>query len=152
MIKTIYSLEPKYEVNEDFGICVVTLHFQGKKYSGIAEVSPADEDFFSEKVGLNIALSRARIKILKAMTKKAKLIADIKYQMYQEAGKYGAMPSLEIDPTGNFKSKVVKAQNNYKRLQKALKIEKQYLNTYLTNQDKMVERVKIHRERTKSDN
>lgn len=151
MIKTIYNLEPTYRVYPDVGICKIWLTFQGKTYCGTAQLSPADKDFFSEKVGLNIALSRARIKLLKDMTKQAKYIFIIKKQMWLEATEYGKLSLNEVDPKYVFLHKVGKADSNYNNLLHALRKEKAYLNKYLQEQDKMVERVKIHRSKDKKE-
>ncbi len=149
MIKTIYDLEPTCKVYPNVGVCQVQITFRGKTYKGLAELSPEDKDFFSEKVGLNIALSRARINLLKDLKNQAKIVANTKYQMYQEAIEYGRKQPAEIDPTASFLKKVLKAQAHYHSLQYALKREKKYLAKYLENQDKMVERVKLYRARTK---
>lgn len=151
MLKAIYDLEPTYEVHEDCGICLVWLTYNGKKYKGIAEVSPDDENFFSEKVGLNIALSRARIKLLKDAVKQARIVADIKYQIYREATEYGKIPPAQVDPTGAFLKKALKAEQKYHNLRNALRKEKAYLNKYLENQDRMVEYIKIHRSKGKKE-
>lgn len=150
MVKAVYDLQPTYEVDKHMGICRVWLTFRGTTYTGQAKLSDHDKEFFSEKVGLNIALSRARISILQDLKQQAKLIADTKYQMYQEALNYGTAAPSTVDPTGGFYKKVVKAQQNYKKVCDTFKREQKYLNKYLTEQDKMIEYVKLHRERVKT--
>lgn len=143
LIKSIYNAPMTYKYDGIFSS--VTIIYNGKKYYGAAVVHSNDKDFASEKVGLNIALSRARIKILEDMLVKTKQIADIKYQYYQEAINYGAVSSFEVDPSGAFYNKVIKAKKSYYKIQNALHKEKSYLNKYLEDQSKVVERVKIFR-------
>lgn len=71
--------------------------------------------------------------------------------MYQEAIHYGSSAPAVIDPTGRFLNKVIKSQLSYKKIKNALKREKRYLNKYLQEQDKMVERVKLFRARDKKE-
>lgn len=150
MLKTIYSLTPTYRVYPDTGICLIWLTFNKKTYAGRAELSPEDKDFFSEKVGLNIALSRARISLLKDLVAQQKQIADTRMQMYLEATNYNKNKRDIVDPTGAFLTKANKAQIKYETLKSALKKEKKYLNKYIENQSRMVEIIKIHRAKGKT--
>ncbi len=132
MIKTIYELDPiSYNVDEETGECSVILKYQNKEYTGIAHARPEDMILFSEKVGLNIALRRARIAIFKDKYLEAQQIATIKNQMYQETIDFGHRDTAEVDPTGAFLSKVVNAQKRALALKQALIIERESLNTYL---------------------
>lgn len=149
MIKTIYDLEPNCFVDEDNGLCIAKLTFQGKEYIGKAQTAPEDMPFFSEKVGLNIATSRAIIQILKEKYNEARLIHKIKFQMYQEATNNGKIDRSIVDPTRVFATKVYKAKDNVIRLRKALKKEKASLNHYLNSLDNMIHAVTDIRERTK---
>lgn len=151
MLKTIYSIKPRYEVYPNAGVCKVYLTFQNKTYRGLAELSPEDKDFFSEKVGLNIALSRARIKLLKDLVKEAEFIFNIKYQMYEEALNYSPFDIDLVDPTGNFYKKVLKASTRVTKLKKYSKSEQQQLKQYLKNQSKLVEGIKKIRARDKEE-
>lgn len=151
IIKTIYNLEPECEAYNDIGVCKVYLTFQGERYCGTAQLAPEDSDFFSEKVGLNIALSRARIVLLKDLIKQTKIAANIKYQMYQEAIEYGKKSPGAVDPTEAFLKKAIKAQTKYDLLRHALKKEQRFLAGYLENQDKMVERVRLYRVKAKTE-
>jgi len=42
----------------------IIIQYRGRLYQGVALLHPEDKDFFSEKVGCNIALARARIEAL----------------------------------------------------------------------------------------
>lgn len=149
MIKTIYSLEPSYEVNELAGLCTVILTFQNKRYVGTAQISPEDRDFFSQKIGLNIATSRAIIKILKDKYEESKLIANARDSMLREAIEYGKKELIEVDPTGAFLMKVIKANKNALRLKKALKQEQKRLNQYIVDVDKTIKTIKRNRDKDK---
>lgn len=151
MVKAIYNIEPIYDVYPEAGICQTFITFQGKTYSGVAQLAPEDKDFFSEKVGLNIALSRTRIKILKDKLQEAKQIEKARTQMYREATGYGLRETNAIDPMCVFMGEVIKSRRRVYNLKAALKKEQTYLRKYLENQDKMVERVKRIRERDKKE-
>lgn len=146
MIKTIYNLEPTCRVYPEGGGCHVWITYNNHTFHGEAHITPSDKDFFSEKVGLHIAHSRAIISALKFASRQSKLIYDTKYQMYQEAVNYGTRPPAEVDPTGAFLRKVILAEKNYRRLQKAIKREEKNLNFYLQGQDKMVRIIKTKRQ------
>lgn len=153
MVNTIYKLDPVCNIDDkNPNICRVYLTFNGQRYCGAAVCSPKDADFFSQKIGFNIALSRARIKILEDMTNQAKLIAQVKRQMLFEAAQFGKVAYAIVDPTGAFFTKVTKAHNTYKKLKNALKKERKYLRDYLVDVDKTIERIKINRSRAKTNN
>lgn len=151
MIKSIYKAEPTYFVYPECGQCIVYIQVQGKNYHGIALLAPEDKDFFSEKVGLNIALSRARINALKDLVKQNRNTANIRYQMYQEAIHYGQKSPEEVDPTGEFLISITKAQNRKNQAKVALKTEKIKLDNYLKDQNDMVRKIKRIRDKAKTE-
>lgn len=143
LIKRIFELEPvSHRTYEDYNLCDCELEFEGKKYYGYAECHPNDEAFFSEKVGLNIAVARARIKLLEDLAKKAKQVYDIKYQMYHEVAGFGTdvdvFGNQKVDPTDKFKINLENADYKYKRLKTIIKQEKTNLKEYIKIHDKMV--------------
>ena len=87
IINTIYKLEPVIEINNT--TCVAKLIFNNKEYIGEANLNPKDEEFFSEKVGLNIALSRARILLLKDYYSRQDTEYKCLEKAYNEAILYG---------------------------------------------------------------
>ncbi len=151
MVKSIYKAEPTYFVCPKSGECIVYIQVQGKNYRGTALLAPEDKDFFSEKVGLNIALSRARIEALKDLVKRNRDIAKIKYQMYQEVTHYGQRSSGEVDPTGEFLINVIKAQDRKDQARIALKAEQVNLDSYLKSQADMVRQIKRIRDKAKTE-
>lgn len=149
IIKSIYNVPIEYEFD---GVqSLIKIKYNGKVYLGEAIVHTRDyPEFASEKVGLNIALSRARISLLKDLVAQQKQIADTRMQMYLEATNYNKNKRDIVDPTGAFLTKANKAQIKYETLKSALKKEKKYLNKYIENQSRMVEIIKIHRAKGKT--
>ena len=121
IVDAIYNVDPEGEVFEEY--CVAWITFQGKKYHGKSFIHHDDQDFFSEKVGLNIALSRARLAALKDKYNEAKIEAKYKNRMFLEATNYSGDGS-KVDPTGAFKAKVDKANKRVRRLAKLSKKKK----------------------------
>lgn len=148
IVDAIYKQDPETQVFE--GQCEVWLPFQGKRYHGKSYIHKDDKDFFSEKVGLNIALSRARISVLKDKYKEARQIAQYKNQMYQEALEFGRRDCAEVDPTGAFKAKVDKANIQVKRLHDAIAAEQKGLSFYLKSLDEMMIAIRKQREKDKN--
>ena len=76
-------------VMPDAGEVSVLIKYNGHLYQGVALLHPEDKDFFSEKVGYNIALSRARIEALEDFLIDVSYEAQLKQQMYLEVTKFG---------------------------------------------------------------
>lgn len=127
----------------------VVLLYKDKEYVGVAFVHPSDEDFASEKVGHGIALSRARIQILK--DEKQRLLQEYKdkRRMYNDVLGYGTKTSEEVDPTGAFKNNIKRAYNRYLTIVEFLKEEEKGLDNYLKGQDEIVTRLRRNREKDK---
>lgn len=143
LLKTIYHLEPSnIHIDEEAGYCSLILKYNNIKYLGIALCSPQDQDFFSEKVGLNIALSRARIKLLQDVIYDAKLEFHHRSQMYYEVCNNNSDLEPNPDPYDLFFNNVIKSEQRFNKLKEALKQEKKYLNDYLQKQKKFIESIK----------
>lgn len=123
-------------VNEKSGICIVGINYNGKIFSGRAKLAENDKDFFSEKVGKTIALSKARISAMQYEIKKTRKELQYRYDYYQEATKYEQLSPAEVDPTGNFYHAMMRCSTRISTLEKALKIENDNLKIYLKNQAK----------------
>ena len=123
----------------------VVLQYKNREYVGAAFVHPDDEDFASEKVGHGIALSRARIEILK--DEKERLFQEYKDKMrlYNDVLGYGAKKSEEVDPTGAFKKSIKRTYDRYLTFVEFLKEEEKGLDNYLKGQDEIVTRLKRNR-------
>ena len=84
-------------VNEKSGICIVGINYNGKIFSGRAKLAESDKDFFSEKVGKTIALSKARINAMQYEMKKTRKELQYRYDYYQEATKYERLSPAEVE-------------------------------------------------------
>ena len=103
-------------------------------------MNPDYKDFFSEKVGLNIALSRARISLLEEKKLEARKIFKARELMYREALDFNN-PNLdynEIDPTGRFLKRVKKSYHLYQNFYQTLKQEQTALNNYIKELGNMI--------------
>ena len=129
--------------------CFVGIKYNNRTYSGYATTHPDDEEFFSEKVGYSIALSRARIQILKDEKERLRQEYIDKMRLYNDVLGYGAKKSEEIDPTGAFKKNIDKTLHRYFTITEALKEEQEGLKTYLEGQNTFIEKLKAYRKRTK---
>lgn len=147
IIKTIYAL-PIYHFHTDdqCGESYVEIVYNGKVYKGFAQLHPQDAEFYSPRVGKAIALSKARMSLIKDRIQQAKKIAEIKYQLYQEVIGYGQKAPAEVDPTGAFLRNVIRAQANVRNLKTALKKERESLKNYLTGYSKATASVRKLRE------
>lgn len=123
----------------------VVLRYKNREYVGAAFVHPDDEDFASEKVGHGIALSRARIEILKDEKERLQQEYIDKMRMYNDVLGYGAKKSEEVDPTGAFKKSIKRTYDRYLTLVEFLKEEEKGLDNYLKGQDEIVTRLKRNR-------
>lgn len=129
--------------------CLVVIKYNNRTYHGCAITHPDDEEFFSEKVGYGIALSRARIQILKDEKERLRQEYIDKMRLYNDVLGYGAKKPEEIDPTGAFKKNIDKTLHRYFTITEALKEEQEGLKTYLEGQNTFIEKLKAYRKRTK---
>ena len=142
VVKGIYNTKPCFVVNEETQEIHAYINYHGKIYKGYARPHEEDKNFFSEKVGKTIALSKARQSALKAWVKETEKIATIKKQLYVEVTGYGTKSSAEIDPHNAFYRNVTRAETNAEVLREALKKERQSLGEYLLGQQKALSIVK----------
>lgn len=153
-IKAIYQAPREFQIihTDDCSAVYATIFYNGQIYEGIAFLHPEDRDFFSEKVGKTIALSRARQNALIDAIYKAQNIAEIKYRFYQEVIAYGSKSSAEVDPTGAFLMNASRASNRVRHLKATLKGEQDSLAAYLKDHKSALHTVKAMRARKAKDN
>lgn len=131
----------------DVGEVSVIIQYNGRVYQGVALLHPEDKDFFSEKVGYNIALSRARIEALEDILIDIKTEEKIKEQMYYEATTFSNHLPEYSDPNMVFIKNLMRVKHRIEIIQEAIKNEKKILKNYLEGQDKALESVKLYRKR-----
>ena len=141
-IKAIYKAEKQFVVDDISSTIYAHIFYNGQWYQGEARLHPEDKNFFSEKVGKTIALSRARQRALKEVLREATVIANIKYQMYQEITAYGSKAPAEVDPTGAMLLNTQRALLRVKTLKEQLLNEQANLSEYLQDQAKALRIVK----------
>lgn len=129
--------------------CLVVIKYNNRTYHGCAMTHPDDKEFFSEKVGYSIALSRARIQILKDEKERLRQEYTDKMRLYNDVLGYGTKKSEEIDPTGAFRKNIDKTLHRYFTITEALKEEQEGLKTYLEGQNTFIEKLRAYRKRTK---
>lgn len=125
------------------GTTHIVIKYNGKYYGGWACTNDSDKEFFSKKVGKNIALSRARLKAMKAELKRCdteyrerKIFADLRTDLLKDHEM-----SLLIN----------RSKWRCESLRLAIKREKNNLAKYIEGQDKAIQSVKKMREKVKID-
>ena len=147
VVSAIYKAPMVAEaIDENIGGTIIGILYNGKMFIGSAKLSESDKDFYSYRVGRNIALSKARIEVINYEIKKSKKEMKYRYDFYQEATKYGKVSPAEVDPTGSFYRAITRYTTRISALKKALEKEKSNLNTYLENQEKALSIVRNFRE------
>ena len=137
VVKAIYNAPIVYELVEPFvGYTIINISYNGIIFGGRAQLSEKDRGFFARGVGKTIAISKARIAILKYELKSAKTELKHRNNLYQEVTKYGKLSPAEVDPTGNLYQAIMRIEKRIDALSAALKKEKKDLKAYLRNQDK----------------
>ena len=142
LLKLSIKQKKQFVVDDISSTIHAHIFYNGQWYRGEARLHPEDENFFSEKVGKTIALSRARQQALKEVLHEATVIADIKYQMYQEITGYGSKAPAEVDPTGAMLLNTQRALLRVKTLKEQLLNEQANLSEYLQDQVKALRIVK----------
>lgn len=150
IIKTIYSLTPVDRSRCANREIVMTITYNGKVYSGIAYCHPDDKDFSSRKVGQRIALSRARLQLLKSERDKVNEEVHWKRRVYTEVTNHNFTTK---DGTPKFPELARNYQKAYDRLDRlncAIKREEKSLKKYLEGLDKAIDSVTRLRNKGKS--
>lgn len=131
----------------DAGEVSVIINYNGRLYQGVALLHPEDKDFFSEKVGYNIAISRARIEAMEDTLIDVKEEAKIKEQLLCEVTRFGEYQGAEdmYDPTHMFRQNIIKALDRVDALKEAIKKEKKILHNYLEGQSRALDSIKRYR-------
>lgn len=141
--KAIYNA-PLYSAyyDEDYGNTIIWIKYENHIFQGESKLHKDDEGFYSQKIGYNIALSRARQKALTWALGREIARYNMKNTFYQEVLGYGRKESAEIDPTGAFNRNLKHSQSRIAALEKIIKDEKKWLAEYLVGQDKALESIK----------
>lgn len=150
VVSTIYdTLVDWTEVDEEAGMVSVSITYGGNRFVGTAFLHPHDKDFFSHKVGRQIATSRARTKALKHEYEKAKMTYNNKYTFYQEVLGFGSKAPAEVDPTGALLRNVIRAERRTAFLKEAIEREEANLRNYLEGQAKAISSILRFRNKDK---
>lgn len=153
VVSAIYdTLVDWVEANENTGTVTASLTFNGHTCTGSAFLHPEDKDFFSYKVGRQIATSRARIEILKIEVNKAQQTFNNKTTFYQEVLGFGSKTPADVDPTGAFSRNVMRAGRRLDSLKDALENEEANLRNYLEGQAKAIASIKRFRSKGQDNN
>lgn len=131
-VTAIYNAPIAHErIPKQWGTTYVSINYNGKSYLGTAMCIPEHKDFFSPRIGRQIAKSRARLKALADAYQSAETEASMKERLYREVLNFGSADPQEIDPTGKFWKNTLRARDRANELHDAIKHEKQCLKSYL---------------------
>lgn len=142
ILKALSRTPTHFLVEEESREVHAFIHYSNQVYYGVAKCHPEDKDFFSEKVGKTIALSRARINALSSIIEDLTKELNIKIQTYREIQGYGSKSTAEIDPTGAFIRNIMRTERRLYHLQRTLKKMELNFNEYLKDQKKAISTVK----------
>lgn len=151
LVKAIYEVKPQACYFEDIGVVLVFFEYNGRRYIGDAALHHEDKDFYSKKVGYNIALSKARQEVLKDEYIRELNKLNEKKNFYNEVLGFGSKEASDIDPTGSFKKNLVRSQRRVSDIAEVLKNERKYLQKYLEGHAKAIASVKKLRNKDKND-
>lgn len=124
--------------NEQSGITTIVIEFNNKKYIGSAFLHKDDKDFYSQKVGKNIALSHARIAAMQDVYSKLLKTANEDWLHYCRIVDYNI---IDFEHKNLF-YKAIRSMKKAENIKKAILKEKNNLKSYLINQDKVIKSVK----------
>lgn len=141
IVKAIYKA-PILQIESYFNTTSVSIKYNGRLYTGYAYLNEEEDfNFFSEKVGKNIALSRARTKAMKTELEREK-------NSYREVNNFfNLKPNLLRDE--DHKSLLNRKKWRCESLRTAIKNEKHNLNKYLEGQDRAIKSIKKIRNKDK---
>ena len=145
IVSSIYDAPIISKTVEDNKHITVVILYNGEPFVGESWLHDEDSEFYSYKVGSNIALSRARINAMKYALKRTRYELIIKKDMYNQITGYGIKDDKEIDPTGAITKNIHKTENRVYTLNRALKKEKYTLRTYIKGQNRVIQCVRRFR-------
>lgn len=132
----------KYEFSYNDGYASCIIHYEQVVFLGEARCHPDDEDFQSEKTGLQIAEVRANIQYLQFKRDK-----EIKSQIKILKHLLGNIQSSKYHNPKNYESSMLR--NQLKALEKeledineAIAEEKKFLKEYINEKDKFYKRIR----------
>jgi hypothetical protein len=128
---------------------VATINYNGTDYTGFSACCEEDEEFYSPKIGFNIAHQRALIEAAYWATADAEREWKILNKAYKDAmfNLYEDKDAIaEADPQNRFKRQVRMAENKYRRYSRDLKILRNELNEYLKAQETVISSLKRQRQ------
>lgn len=145
-ITSIYAAPVTHErIPKSWGTTYVSIKYNGKCYLGTTMCDYKNREFFSERVGRRIALSRARTQALQEAYESANNEANIKERMYREVLNFGSGNPDELDPTGTFWRNTFKARTRANDLRLALDNEKACLKNYLKELETFTTQIRKNR-------
>ena len=127
----------------------VMIEYDHHKYYGTSCCHPDDIDFYSEKVGYNIAYKRAIIQCLEMQTFEAENEWKYLKTIYSNIIMNHEETPETVDPTGRMKEALYRAEKHYKKFKKARDMARKDLKNYLEAQARVVDSLK--RQRAKND-
>lgn len=146
LIKAIYNAPIiTKDYDESIGTTKIEIRYENRTFRGWAALSPEDKEFYSKKVGYNIALSKARINALEYYCKQEEKKYKQRFVFLQEVLGYGKKELAEIDPTNAFSRGVMHCKSRVVALEAAAAKEKEVLKKYIEGQDKAIVSIKNYR-------
>ena len=127
--------QPIVEVSHEIDL---TIKYNGRKYIGYAICHPDDEEFFSEKVGKNIAYMRACINAMFGERAKAR-------KEYEFLKNFYANYRQNHEPSADLESAIAEAEKHFHYYQRKYRECKQELKEYLLNHEKVLESLRRQR-------
>ena len=151
LISAIYNA-PVQVIDYDEDYVGVTVFYDGHRWTGKAHLNPKDTDFFSTRVGKRIALSRARIQIMRYELNKMQEAIKQRELFYREVCGYGSKDYMEVDPTDAFRKNINRNKIRYQLLESKLAQEEKSLSDYLENLEMVINTVRKIRTTQEKDN
>lgn len=127
--------QPIVEVSHNIAIAI---KYNGRKYYGSATCHPEDREFFSEKIGMNIAYLRACAEAMYAEREKAR-------EKYESLKNFYANYRQNHAPSADLESAITEAEKHFHYYQRKYRESKQELKEYLHNHEKVLESLRRQR-------
>lgn len=143
IVTQIYKAEPTYSHTVPSNIIEAIITVNGQRFIGTSGCAPDDDEFFSMKLGKQLALSRARISALQHFYEDTYKIYDGKYQLYNEIR---LIPYEKNDLTFAYLEKNMwQITTQLDRLEYAIKKEEQHLKELIHDINDTFTRIRHHR-------